>query len=156
MPASANAMTHGTSRAPARRVGLGQVLRVGGDAVADELGVDPRAAPGCVPELLEHEHGAGLAHDEAVAIGVERPARVLWVVVATRERAHAREKPAIPTRVIGASLPPANMTSARPRRIASSPSPIAIVEAAQAVHWEESGPFVPSSIETRAGAHVRE
>ena len=59
-------------------------------------------------------------------------------------------KPAIPTRVIGASLPPASMTSARPRRIASRPSPIAIVEAAQAVHWEESGPFVPSSIETRA------
>ena len=55
----------------------------------------------------------------------------------------------MPTLVIAASLPPASMTSARPRRIASSPSPIAIVEAAQAVHWEESGPFVPSSIETR-------
>ena len=59
-------------------------------------------------------------------------------------------KPAIPTREIAASLPPASMTSARPRRIASIPSPIAIVEAAQAVHWDESGPFVPSSIETRA------
>ena len=59
-------------------------------------------------------------------------------------------KPAIPRRVIGASPPPASMTSARPRRIASRPSPIAIVEAAQAVQWEETGPFVPSSIETRA------
>jgi len=55
----------------------------------------------------------------------------------------------MPTGVIGASLPPANTTSARSRRMASSPSPSAIVEAAQAVHWEESGPFVPSSIETR-------
>ena len=82
---------HGTGRALARRVGLGQVLRVGGDAVADELGVDPRPAPGCVPELLEHENGAGLAHDEAVAIGLERPARVLWVVVSLRERAHGAE-----------------------------------------------------------------
>jgi hypothetical protein len=36
-----------------------------------------------VPELLEHEHGTRLAHDEAIAIGLERPARVLRVVVAT-------------------------------------------------------------------------
>jgi hypothetical protein len=36
-----------------------------------------------VPEFLEHKHGARLAHDEAVAIGLERPARVLRIVVAT-------------------------------------------------------------------------
>jgi hypothetical protein len=67
------------------------VLRVGGDAVADELGVDPRPASRGVPELFEHEHGPGLAHDEAIAIGVERPARVLRVVVATREGAQRGE-----------------------------------------------------------------
>ena len=51
--------------------------------------------------------------------------------------------------MIGASLPPANIASARPSRIASSASPIAMFEAAQAVDWLISGPFVPSSIETQ-------
>jgi hypothetical protein len=46
------------------------------------------------------------------------------------------------------------MTSARPRRIESRPSPIAIVEAAQAGHWDVSGPFVPSSIEIWAAPMV--
>jgi hypothetical protein len=51
--------------------------------------------------------------------------------------------------VIPASVPPQIIASARPSRIASAPSPIAMFEAAQAVHWEESGPRVPSSIETQ-------
>ena len=59
-------------------------------------------------------------------------------------------KPAIPTRVIGASVPPQNMTSARPSRIASSPSPMAMFEAAHAVDSAASGPCAPSSIETHA------
>jgi len=74
---------HGAGLAPARRVGLRQVLRIRGDAVTDELGVDVRASPRRVTELLEHEHGAGLTHDEAVAIGLERTACVLRVVVPT-------------------------------------------------------------------------
>jgi hypothetical protein len=49
------------------------VLGVGGEAVADDLRVDLRATGLCVVEPLEHEHGAGLAHDEAVALGVEWP-----------------------------------------------------------------------------------
>ena len=55
----------------------------------------------------------------------------------------------MPTVVIAASVPPQNITSARPSRIASARSPIAMFDAAQAVHCEESGPFVPSSIETQ-------
>ena len=51
--------------------------------------------------------------------------------------------------VIGASVPPANIASARPMRISSSASPIAMLEAAQAVHSLISGPFVPSSIDTQ-------
>ena len=47
-------------------------------------------------------------------------------------------------------MPPQNITSARPSRIASAPSPIDMFEAAQAVHCDESGPLVPSSIETWA------
>ena len=55
----------------------------------------------------------------------------------------------MPTRVIPASVPPQIIASARPSRIASAPSPIAMFEAAQAVHSDESGPRVPSSIETQ-------
>ena len=67
-----------------------------------------------------------------------------------RESARIAVKPAIATRVTGASVPPQNITSARPSRIESAPSPIDMFEAAQAVHCEESGPLVPSSIETWA------
>ena len=49
-------------------------------------------------------------------------------------------------------MPPQIITSARPSRIASIPSPIAMFEAAQAVHWESSGPLVPSSIDTQPAA----
>jgi hypothetical protein len=60
------------------------------------------------------------------------------------------EKPPMPTLVMPASVPPANMTSARPRRMASAASPMAMFEAAHAVHSEVSGPRVPSSMETQA------
>ena len=59
-------------------------------------------------------------------------------------------KPAIPTGVMPASVPPAKTTSARPSRIMSVASPIAMFDAAQAVHWDASGPRLPSSIETQA------
>jgi hypothetical protein len=59
-------------------------------------------------------------------------------------------KPPMPTFVIPASVPPASMTSARPRRIASRASPTAMFEAAHAVHSDVKGPRVPSSMETQA------
>ena len=59
------------------------------------------------------------------------------------------EKPAMPTSAIGASVPPQNIASARPSRIASSESPMDMFEAAQAVHCEDSGPCVPSSIDSQ-------
>ena len=57
--------------------------------------------------------------------------------------------PAIPTRVIPASVPPASIASARPSRIASAASPIAMFDAAQAVHCDDRGPRVPRYIETQ-------
>ena len=66
------------------------------------------------------------------------------------ERARIAPKPPMPTFVIPASVPPASMTSARPRRMSSSACPIAMFEAAHAVHSDQSGPRVPSSIETQA------
>ena len=55
----------------------------------------------------------------------------------------------MPTSLTAASVPPQSITSARPRRIASSPSPIAMFDAAHAVHCAVSGPRVPSMIETQ-------
>ena len=66
-----------------------------------------------------------------------------------RDSARIAPKPAMPTRVMPASVPPQSITSARPSRIASAPSPMAMLEAAHAVHCEESGPRVPSSMDTQ-------
>ena len=55
----------------------------------------------------------------------------------------------MPTGQTAASVPPQSIMSARPSRIASMPSPMAMFDAAQAVHWDSSGPRVPSSIETQ-------
>jgi pimeloyl-ACP methyl ester carboxylesterase len=51
-----------------------------------------------------------------------------------RDSARIALNPAIPTSVIPASVPPAKTTSARPSRIMSAASPIAMFDAAQAVH----------------------
>ena len=78
------------------------------------------------------------------------------------ESARIAPKPASPTGVIGASVPPQNITSARPSRIASRPSPSAMFDAAQAVHSETqrpAGPELdrdPARSEVRQGLHDRE
>ena len=56
--------------------------------------------------------------------------------------------PAIPIGQTAASVPPATITSARPRRIISSASPIESVPVAQAETVEKLGPFAPIIIET--------
>ena len=66
-----------------------------------------------------------------------------------RDSARIAPKPAMPTGHTAASVPPQSITSARPSRIESRPSPMAMFDAAQAVHSERSGPRVPSSIETQ-------
>ena len=65
-----------------------------------------------------------------------------------RDSARIAPNPAIAIGVTGASAPPQNITSARPSLIASSPSPSAMFEAAQAVDSVSSGPRVPSWIDT--------
>ena len=69
-----------------------------------------------------------------------------------RESARMAANPATASGVTPASLPPQSMTSARPSRIASYPSPIAIADAAQAVQGALSGPRAPSSIEIQPAA----
>ena len=73
------------------RIGLGDVLRVGRKAVPGDLGIDLGAARLRMLVLLEHDDGAGLAHHETVALGVERPRCPLGVVIAQRQRTHRRE-----------------------------------------------------------------
>ena len=65
------------------------------------------------------------------------------------DRARIAAKPAIPTSFTAASVPPQSITSARLSRIASRPSPIAMFDAAHAVHCAPSGPRVPSMIDTQ-------
>ena len=150
MPASSKAIV--IARAGFAPTGSGSVmwLRVGGDAVAEQLGVDLRAARLRVLELLEDDHAPASPMTKPSRPGVEGPARAPPDRRCDGRARASRAKPAIPTSVTGASVPPQSMTSARPSRIASSPSPIAMFEAAQAVHCDESGPCVPSSIETQA------
>jgi hypothetical protein len=69
-----------------------------------------------------------------------------------RDNARIAAKPAIANGVMPASLPPHSITSARPSLIASYPAPTAIVEAAQAVQGDPSGPRKPSSIDIQPAA----
>ena len=63
----------GAGAAAAGRVGLGDVVGVGGDAGAEHLGVDPGAAGQGVLLGLEDQHAGALAEHEAVAGGVPGP-----------------------------------------------------------------------------------
>ena len=69
------------------------VIRVAGHAVADDLGVDSRAARDGRFALFENDHAGPLADDEPIALLVERAARFVGLIVARRHRAH-RGKPA--------------------------------------------------------------
>ena len=60
------------------------------------------------------------------------------------------------TRVTGASVPPQIITSARPSLIASIPSPIAMFDAAHAVHCASSGPRVAELDRDPACREVRD
>ena len=84
-------MLHGFGRADALLVGLRDVPAVGTGAVADHLGVDPRAAGHGEFQLLEDEDSRPFAEHEAVPVGVERAAGTGRVVVALRQGAHRRE-----------------------------------------------------------------
>ena len=77
--------------------GRGDVVRVRARAVAHHLGVDVRAALLRVLVLLEDEDARALARDEAVAVLVERPARLLRRVVPLGERASSPQKPPMPS-----------------------------------------------------------
>src|SRR6266545_2011719 len=74
----------------ARRLGLRHVVRVGGDAVAEESGPDVRSPAACVAFFLEDEEARGLPDRKALAAPVERAARI-GVDRAKRVEAAVRE-----------------------------------------------------------------
>jgi hypothetical protein len=80
----AESVLHRTRRILARRIGLGHMCRVGGETVAGDLRVDLGSAGKRVVEPFQQHDTGRLAHDEPVALGVERTAGALRIVVAPR------------------------------------------------------------------------
>ena len=148
MPAFRSAIAITRTRAVAVLGRRGDVVRVARHAVADDLGVDPRAAAPRVLELLEDQDAGAFADDEAVAILVERPAGALPGRRCASTARAARAKPPTPIGVIAASEPPAIIASASPRLMISNESPMACADAEQAVQVARFGPLAPKRIDT--------
>ena len=74
MRASLQGQLHGLGGAAALGMRGGDVVGVGGAAVAEQFGIDAGAALLGVLEFFEDEDAGALAQDEAVAVLVERPA----------------------------------------------------------------------------------
>ncbi len=82
---------HRADRAVAVDRRRGHVVRIARQAVAGDLGIDPCSAGQRVLALLEQADPRALTHHEAVAVGVERAARVRRIVVARGQRLHRAE-----------------------------------------------------------------
>ena len=83
---------HGPRRATAGRLGRRDVERIRGQRRAQHLGMDGGAARERVLRRLEDHHAGALAEQEPVAVPVERPRRVLGIVVALGQRAHVGQR----------------------------------------------------------------
>src|SRR3546814_20222249 len=59
-------------------------MRIAGHAVADQLGMDLRAALLRVLVLLEHDDAGALAHDETVTVAIPRPRGLFGRLVEVR------------------------------------------------------------------------
>ena len=70
-PGVGDGLLHDAHRARRGLVGHGDVEGVGGHAVADQLGVNLRAARARELQLFEDHHPRALADDEAVAVALE-------------------------------------------------------------------------------------
>ncbi len=82
----------GTGRRFAGLVRGHLVKRVAGEREAHHLTVDARAAIDRVVDRLQHQHAGALARHEAVAIAIERTARLVGSVIAGRQGADRVER----------------------------------------------------------------
>ena len=98
---------------------LHDVVGVGGDALADRLGVDPGAARRGVLGGLQDDDAGALAEDEAVAGRCRRDARRPRGSSLFLDIAIMLPNAAMGSGWMAASVPPATTTSARPVRIIS-------------------------------------
>ena len=149
-PASARASRMQRSAPSPSGLGRDEVVGVAVDAVAE------RPTPSDVPPpprrrgAREHHEPRALAHDEPVAVDVERPRRQLGLrrrcelITSSRKNEHSALYVTIE------STPPASTRSAAPRRSSSTPSPIAVAPDAQAVDTVRHGPRNPNRSDSSA------
>ena len=134
-----------------RRPRDGAVMWIGvaRQPVADQFGVDLRAARLGVLVLLQHHARPPPRPSRSRRAPCRRGARP-WCGVSLKLVDSARQaaKPAIDSRLIGDSVPPATITSASPSAISRAASPIACAPVEQAVTTAWFGPFRPNSIDT--------
>ena len=118
-----------------RRSSSGWVMwpRVAAGAVAEHLGVDPGAAGLGVLELFEHQHAGSFGRARSRRGRRRRAAGRLAGSSLRSDRARMLRKPARPSGVTAASVPPVTITSASPYWIARRASPMALAALAQAV-----------------------
>ncbi len=64
------------------------MICVGGSPIARQPCINRRASLLGVFQTLKHQHRSSFAHDEAVSVGIERPAGSLWLIVAGGHRFH--------------------------------------------------------------------
>ena len=95
-------------------------------------------------EAFQHQRAGAFGHDEAVAVLGERLGRALAADRSeSRAPTAARSGPAT-SGLTEPSVPMHSAASASPRRIASTPSWIAVAPEAQAVDSEIGEPLVPN------------
>ena len=154
MPALSSAAPHHADRAVAVLGRRGDVVRVGGHAVADDLGVDPRAAraaPSSSSSRISTPAPSPMTKpSRSLSNGrLARSGSSLRV-----DSARIAPNPPTPIGVIAASEPPAIIASASPRRMISNASPMACADAEQAVQVAEFGPLAPNRIDTWPAARL--
>src|SRR5439155_3526735 len=79
---------HATSGSFSLGRGSGDMIGIGGIAIAGDLTVNPRPALLGMFEFFQHEHARPFAHDETIAFDVKRARSPFWLLVASAERLH--------------------------------------------------------------------
>ena len=91
-PGIAHRLLHHERRANRLRIGRGEMVRVRVGGIPQNLGVDFRAAGERVFQAFQDEDASAFADDKAIAVLVERTARMFGIVVASGHGAHDAER----------------------------------------------------------------